>query len=333
MLGRGVSITMVAAAALSLSSGAGVTATLEEVVARLEKLERENKAIKSENASLLRLVNGDKTRKRLSEASAPITSVEPPRTVRESFASVTPPRSSWSGITVGFGGGYGWGQSSQTDSGLSQIGNPICIVNPRGCAVTATPTPTGVGDGRDPATVTPTTVTGGDALPADGWYKVQNGFVGAHTGVNWQLGSFVVGLEQDIYWSGIEGKSATCGAAVNAPHSCGTKLEAFGTLRNRIGYSFGSNDDWLVYGTAGVAFGQIKGWDNLFRASGSKFKPGWAVGGGIEKQLANNISARIEYIHLDFGKDAYFDIIPNVPESISLKVDLVKAGLSYRLGQ
>lgn len=323
MLARGVLIALYAAAVLSLSSGFGVAATLEEVVARLEKLERENKAIKSENAALLRMVNRDKERNPPSRPSIAAASLEAPKPgLRNGYASLTPPRSSWSGITIGFGGGYGWGQSSQTDSGFSRMAIPTC----GSPSCTAPPTSTGI-------TPAPTPTSGSDAVAADGSYRVRNGFVGVHTGFNWQFGNFVIGLEQDFNWSGIEGQSNACGAATNLSHSCGTKLEAFGTLRNRIGHTFGPDEDWLVYGTAGFAFGQIKGWDNLTGASGSKFKSGWAVGGGIEKQFTNNISARLEYIHLDFGKDSYFDVIPGVPESVSLKVDLVKAGLSYRLGQ
>jgi len=70
----------------------------------------------------------------------------------------------------------------------------------------------------------------------------------------------------------------------------------------------------------------------LTPASGSKFRAGWTVGGGIETAIAPNWTVKLEYLYVDFGKANYFDVVPGVPETIGLNVNVVRAGINYRFG-
>lgn len=102
------------------------------------------------------------------------------------------------------------------------------------------------------------------------------------------------------------------------------------SVRGRLGVAFGST---LVYGTAGVAF---MGIDEVSigntpgeTATNEDFKSGWVLGGGIEQALNQQVSLKVEYLHMDFGRyegfsanreDFYFDT----------DVDVVRAGINYR---
>ena len=161
---------------------------------------------------------------------------------------------------------------------------------------------------------------------------MKGGFVGGTLGHNWQTGPWVFGLEGDYSWSDIKGHSDVCGPLTATPHPCGTKLDSFGTLRGRIGYAVGATGNWLLYATGGLAVGEIHAWDLLTPASGSKFRAGWTVGGGIETAIAPNWTVKLEYLYVDFGKANYFDVVPGVPETIGLNVNVVRAGINYRFG-
>ncbi|MGL5164676.1 MAG: outer membrane protein [Afipia sp.] len=202
------------------------------------------------------------------------------------------PMYDWTGPYVGIQGGYGWGHSNQTDPGLP-----------------APPPPPDIGSGS---------------------YSVKGGFIGGTLGYNWQTGPWVFGLEGDYAWSDIKGHSDVCGPLPG--HSCGAKLESFGTVRGRIGYAVGATGNWLLYGTGGLALGDVHAWDALTPASGSKFRAGWTAGAGIETAFAPNWTAKIEYLYIDLGKAHYFDIVPGVPETVSFNSNLIRVGVNYKFG-
>ena len=75
-----------------------------------------------------------------------------------------------------------------------------------------------------------------------------------------------------------------------------------GSIRGRLGIAF---DRVLVYGTGGVAFGDLRN-NYLNVATGnldltSHTRVGYTVGGGIEYAFTNNFSIRAEYRYTDFG--------------------------------
>jgi outer membrane immunogenic protein len=208
---------------------------------------------------------------------------------------VVPAAPSWTGTYGGIAGGYGWGSSNQTDPGL-----PVLPTN---------------------------TNTEGD-----GHYPVRGGLVGATLGSNWQQGLWVFGLEGDLSWAGISGSSNVCGPTTVTPHPCGTKLDALGTFRGRVGYAAGAGGNWLLYATGGLAVGDVHGWDSLTPSAGSDWRAGWTVGAGIETAFAPNWTAKLEYLYVDLGNGQVFNIVPGVPESVGLTANIVRAGINYRFG-
>jgi outer membrane immunogenic protein len=207
-------------------------------------------------------------------------------------APVVAPLYNWTGPYVGIAGGYGWGHSDQTDPGIILR---LVIIN------------------------------------GDGSYAVNGGILGGTLGYNWQQGPWVFGVEGDYSWADISGSSNTCGPTPpTPPHSCGTKLESLGTLRGRIGYAMGATGNWLPYVTGGLAVGELQAWDALFPASGSDFRAGWTVGGGVEVGITRNWTAKIEYLYVDLGSKQMFNIVPGVPETVSFTANIIRGGINYR---
>jgi outer membrane immunogenic protein len=163
----------------------------------------------------------------------------------------------------------------------------------------------------------------------DGSFSMSGGLVGGTAGYNWQTGPWVFGLEGDFSWSDIAGQSSTCGPKF---HLCGTKLDSLGTFRGRIGHTVGATGNWLLYGTGGLAVGDVHGWDSILPASGSEFRAGWTVGAGIETSFAPHWTAKLEYLYVDLGKSHLFDILPTTPETVSFTANIVRVGVNYSFG-
>ena len=211
--------------------------------------------------------------------------------------NVTGPDASWARGYVGVNAGFGWGNSSQQS--------------------------TVIGGGPAPDELGPAPVELGPVLEdADGSYKVNGGLIGVTAGYNWHFSNWLVGLEGDLGWAGIKGSSSVCGGT----HECGTKLDAFGTVRGRVGSVMGKT---MIYATGGLAVGDIKARDVSGPASGTKYKAGWIVGGGVEQRISGPWSAKLEYLYADFGGADYFTLANHTPEHVRLTMQTVRLGLNY----
>jgi outer membrane immunogenic protein len=149
------------------------------------------------------------------------------------------------------------------------------------------------------------------------WGKVDNsltkpsGFVGgAQAGYNWQIGSWVLGLEGDI--------QATGANDTFAPWKFSNPW--FGTVRGRVGYAF---SNIMFYGTGGLAFGELRG--ETFGLSESHTTAGWTAGVGAEFGFAPNWSAKVEYLYVDLSNTQF--TITGVQNGY--RFGLVRAGVNY----
>jgi outer membrane immunogenic protein len=172
-------------------------------------------------------------------------------------------------------------------------------------------------------------ITGGNS----GTAHINGGLLGGTYGYNLQFGSWVLGLEGDFSWSGIKSSFSDNGSGFcPAAAQCLTNLRWLGTDRARLGYAW---DRFLVYGTAGVAYGDVHGTLNFpgFTA-GDTTRVGFIYGGGAEWAFARAWSVKAEYLRTDLGDKATYGV-PAFPlvENVSLKnVNIVRVGLNYRFG-
>jgi outer membrane immunogenic protein len=205
-----------------------------------------------------------------------------------------PPSYTWAGPYLGLSGGFAWGHSNQTDPGFF--------------------IPTG---------------GGGGGPVGDGSFSLNGGLIGGGGGYNLQYGQWVFGLETDYSWADITGSSSGCGA-VFISHTCSTQVDSLGTFRGRFGYTLGTQGTWLLYATGGLAYGELKGSDSLFNASGNDFRAGWTVGAGVETALAQHWTVKGEYLYVDLGHAVLFNAAPGVPETVSFTANVFRVGVNYK---
>lgn len=159
-----------------------------------------------------------------------------------------------------------------------------------------------------------------------GTSRIDGGLLGATYGYNFQAGSWLLGFEGDISWSGIKDHFASSGSFCPSFVPCLTELRWLGTDRIRAGYVW---DRLMLYGTLGVAYGSVAGTiENAGFTKGSSTRAAFVFGGGLELAFAPNWSAKVEYLRInDFGDDITYGGV----ERVSLKnVDIVRVGINYR---
>lgn len=135
---------------------------------------------------------------------------------------------------------------------------------------------------------------------------------GLEAGLNWQSGNFVYGGELDINFSAADDTFA--------PWQFSNPW--FGTVRGRAGVGI---NNVLLFGTAGFAYGELTGTTSS-NFSESHTSLGWVAGLGGEVGLAQNWSAKAEWLYLDFA-DRRFAI---TAANNGLAANLLRLGLNYR---
>jgi outer membrane immunogenic protein len=119
-----------------------------------------------------------------------------------------------------------------------------------------------------------------------------SGFAGgAEGGYNWQTGQLVFGGEADIQLSNANDTFA--------PWKFSNPW--FGTLRGRAGFAV---SNFLIYGTAGVALGELQA-QTAGLQSESHTNVGWTAGVGVEAGFAASWSAKVEYLFVDLASNTY----------------------------
>jgi outer membrane immunogenic protein len=159
---------------------------------------------------------------------------------------------------------------------------------------------------------------GGAPIRGDG-----DGFFGGFQGgYNWQMGSFVFGVETDFQLSAGDGNTRFVGGPVFGK----VENDWFGTIRGRLGYAV---DRWLFYVTGGGAFVHNKLSPVAPFAFGSTSETGWTwtVGAGVEAALWQNWSIKAEYLYLDTPDKV--PVPPGTRVNGSTDTNLIRVGVNY----
>ncbi len=161
-----------------------------------------------------------------------------------------------------------------------------------------------------------------------------NGIVGVHAGYNWQASpNWVVGIEGDWDWTNLKsnanpgiicsnlfGMRGQCGGVSNLSDNAflHTQVNWLASVRGRLGYVW---NQWMLYGTAGVAFADVSYTGNIFctgvvptlcpggpgqtlRSSASETRVGAVLGVGAEFKPTRNWVFGAEYLFYHFDGDA-----------------------------
>jgi outer membrane immunogenic protein len=164
--------------------------------------------------------------------------------------------------------------------------------------------------------------------------RMKGGVAGGTVGCNYQTGSWVWGIEDDLSWTNFKGQSGFL-LPFNQAISLQTKTHWLDTLRGRVGYAI---DRSLWYVTGGVAFTDTRAL--VSRTAPGPFvavlvtedRTGWVVGGGVEWAMSPRWSLKIEYLFVDYGTKNYSFEPTFLDASLRLKENIVRVGLNYRFG-
>ncbi|MAY62170.1 MAG: acetylglucosamine transferase [Rhizobiales bacterium] len=142
-----------------------------------------------------------------------------------------------------------------------------------------------------------------DSIPvSSGPFNLDGGMIGGTVGYNWQRGALVFGVEADLAWADVNGATT-----VVCPTNCYTEVNAFGTLRGRLGYAF---DRFMPYVTGGAAFANVEAGQTVGAFSNEEWVAGWTVGAGVEMAITEKVSAKLEGLYVDLEDARYTVVIP-----------------------
>ncbi len=140
--------------------------------------------------------------------------------------------------------------------------------------------------------------------------------VGGEVGYDYQINRVVIGAAADGFYAWYDS---------NGHNVLGleSRLFDYGTIRGRLGYTFGR---FMLFGTGGYAFGDLQVRDTLANASARQMLNGWTVGGGFEWAYNENFILRTEIAHIAFDQ-GNFSTLPAGQSDLGADLNLFKIGL------
>jgi outer membrane immunogenic protein len=165
---------------------------------------------------------------------------------------------------------------------------------------------------------------GSSAWDTTGSFDVSGAMAGGTVGYNWQFGTWVVGLEGDMDWANIKGSTNAAGCFSG---NCNSENTWLGTARGRLGYAF---DRVMPYVTGGAACGDVQAGQPGFTGMTST-QVGWTAGAGVEFAIANNWTAKVEYLHYDLGSfNCGVSCNGFANDNVSFNANVVRGGVNLR---
>jgi outer membrane immunogenic protein len=177
-------------------------------------------------------------------------------------------------------------------------------------------------------------------------FDLSGAVVGGYGGCNYQIGTWVLGIEGDGSWTNKNGQALTNTASTglfNPGDVWELKERWLATARGRLGYAGGN---WLLYVTGGAA------WAGLDSSLTVPTVPpivgfqsdtilGWTIGGGLDYMLRNGWTLRSEFLYVEFPRYTTFTHASgsavNFPSGFvtnqsvaSLHDYILRFGLSYK---
>jgi len=172
------------------------------------------------------------------------------------------------------------------------------------------------------------------------------GIFGAQLGYNFQSGPLVYGIEADLGYVGSKNTDTLgfVGGANQYAWRQRSGMEAFGTLRLRLGYAF---DRALIYATGGLAYGKVSdaiqaGPNNpayTWSKGNDNWRLGYTIGAGVEYALTDRWSAKLEGLYYDLGHQDHVSFVDNgggatYAWGARSKTDgfIARLGINYKFG-
>ena len=167
---------------------------------------------------------------------------------------------------------------------------------------------------------------------------MKGGLIGGTLGYNWQVSSFVFGVEGDLSWVdeyGSHPDNNSFSLVADPGIQSFTKETWLATARGRAGYAVNNLLFYVTggYAAAGVEAGIKDADTNALIASATSTRSGWTGGGGIEWGFLPNWSAKFEWLFVKFENNGFVTVLGDGPRSgVTLDDNVVRAGINYRFG-
>ena len=184
--------------------------------------------------------------------------------------------------------------------------------------------------------------------------STQAGFTGGgYVGANYQWSQFVIGIEGEYGYSGLNANGSNFSGNVGGigPYAGNYSLTSkfsntgVGRLRGRLGYAI--QPQMLLYVAGGWTFANsntsLDGFccggnispttPHYFSLSDNKSLDGWNIGVGGEYAFTPNWIARIEYIYDGFSKINYgynYNTTFHDNRDVGLNINTIRVGLEYK---
>jgi outer membrane immunogenic protein len=152
--------------------------------------------------------------------------------------------------------------------------------------------------------------------------------VGGQLGCNYQVSTWVFGIQGDAAWSDTSGSHTDPVTGLTYQ----SKIDLLSSVTGRFGYAW---DRLLAYAKGGGAWTHDKYDvllpDNSTFATAGETRSGWTVGGGFEYAITNNLSMFFEYNYYDFGTKTVGFTSGQLVD-IRERESLVKVGANWKFG-
>jgi outer membrane immunogenic protein len=169
---------------------------------------------------------------------------------------------------------------------------------------------------------------------AESSVSLSGGVAGGQVGCNYQVSTWVFGIQGDYDWANASGSAADPTFAPDLA-SDGTKIKSLASVTGRVGYAW---DRFLGYVKGGGAWvkDEYTATDTTFGlvSTASETRTGWTFGGGGEYAFTDWLTGFVEYDFYDFGTktNSFAGSAGAFPIDIKQTVSVAKAGLNFKFG-
>src|SRR5579863_6048879 len=164
---------------------------------------------------------------------------------------------------------------------------------------------------------------------AESTQDISGGLAGGQIGCNYQVTTWVFGIQGDYDWSNAGGTAADASFVGGTDHS---NVKSLASVTGRVGYTWDRflgyvkgggawvRDDYSVSNAVGLA------------SSASETRNGWTLGVGGEYAFTDWLSGFAEYDYYDFGttSNTFTGLLGTGTSSIKQTVSVAKGGINFK---
>jgi outer membrane immunogenic protein len=159
--------------------------------------------------------------------------------------------------------------------------------------------------------------------------NITGGLAGGQIGCNYQVSTWVFGIQGDYDWANASGSTADA-AFVGATDQ--SNVNSLASVTGRVGYAW---DRFLGYVKGGGAW--VKDGYSVTTAAGlvasaGETRNGWTLGVGGEYAFTDWLSGFAEYDYYNFGTttDTFVGTVGTATSNIKQNVSVAKAGVNFK---